>query len=130
MFAVIGVALSLAITPPQVPEPLPPGWEHVVPDGWVWLDHSDRWLLFARSAHQTNHIWVRIENKVQIDGVLSTRTLFEVDCTGRRLRSVQHSMFSRANLADITETFDAPWVWTAAPPGTLGESVVVAACDE
>jgi hypothetical protein len=109
---------------------LPAGWEHAEPNGWLWKGFNEETLLLTQSARQANHIWVRYEYKSQREGLRSTRALIEADCTGWRTRQAQFTSFSRANLQGLVDSNDWVLPWSAAAPGTFGETILKAACGE
>ena len=109
---------------------VPAGWEHVEPNGWLWKGFNDETLLLTQSARQANHIWARYEYKSQREGLRSTRVLIEADCAGWRMRQAQFTSFSRANLQGLVDSNDGVSPWSAAAPGTFGETILEAACGE
>lgn len=106
-----------------------PGFEHVEADGWNFTDSGTTMLVFTQPARQPRHIWSRWEKKTLGDGVRSSRRLDEVDCAGWRMRTVQITTFSEANLDGYLDSLDEPLEWSSPAPGTLGESLLEAACD-
>lgn len=109
---------------------VPSGWEHVVPNGWLWRSYNDQTLVLTQSARQPNHIWARYELKSEQHGLRSVRVLVEVDCAGWRTVNVQSASFSRANLEGLVASSNSIRSWSAAGPDTFGEAILKAACGE
>ena len=138
-----GMAASVQVPPPppgfriveQEPEwpgqlaRLAPPFDYIDIGDWTSRGVGGTELtLLTQAARQPNHIWVRWEYLAPSNGVRSARDLVEVDCETWRTRIVQHTTFSRANLAGLIQTVDVPQTWSAQAPGTLGELVLETAC--
>ena len=100
--------------------------------GWTrrGLSSNQETMLFTRAGPRPNMIWSRQEfqsaDRVQ---ALSTVSLVEVDCLGRRSRTVQSTDFGGRNPTGQSMSFEAV-EWRYPMPGSLGEAVLVYGCGE
>lgn len=120
------IAVALAIA-------LQATWPNDRPDnGWVWrgLSNNNGSILFTKPGPRPNTIWTRQELR-QPDELktLSTVTLVEADCTGRRSRTIQGTDYIGPNLTGKSETWTGQ-TWRYPVPDTIADAILSYACDQ
>ncbi|MBW3560434.1 MAG: hypothetical protein KY449_11845 [Proteobacteria bacterium] len=105
-------------------------------DGWsrlVWADDGAFYMRkesWQRGSAGTVRLWIRHESLApDEDGFLSSNTLWEFDCEGRRTRFLAADAYGERNLGGPEKSLDvADAEWTFDRPQTIGESISDTVC--
>ena len=102
----------------------------IVFSGPVWAE----WVLFEKTSNgvqlyldpstirggSQKLVWTRWEMSTPVNGVLSTRTLYEVDCEELKIRTLRNTLFRTNNLTGTPlGTYEKVEDWQYIAPGTV-----------
>lgn len=87
------------------------------------VDYVDR-ATFRKSGN-VRRAWVLLdEKKAQSDGVMSVRALWELDCRGKKFRTLSLATFSGPMArGQVLNSFAAPSEWNRIAPRTNGAAI-------
>lgn len=125
----IALALAALLCAPAAAQDFP-----ATVGGWEIIDRSSSDYLLMRAIpgakRPYSRAWVRMEARIDApvtNSEPSSVGLYEFDCVGRRMRSLQITVFKKANMVDPGSTSGIT-EWRYAIPGTLGEAELDWAC--
>ena len=107
----------------------PVWWSGLEIGAWTPQAGSEGAAMFTQPYRGTgNRLWVRYEYREAQSGIRSERSLVEIDCRDRRVRTVQVTSFRDSNLSGPQVPSYSAGNWTYEAPGTVGDAIVTIYC--
>lgn len=100
---------------------------------WTLVAESKDGKFYIDNKTIQNHnnfirAWVKSEYHTSVNGMLSSRQLYEYDCKEKKTRDLSFQSFKKNNLEDLDNSFHTPTEWKFIPPGTIHEIYLKIVC--
>jgi hypothetical protein len=103
---------------------------------WKSIGYSsdgDEFFIDYSTIQRVNKIvkvWVKVNLSQSNEGILSTRTYQEYDCTDKKYRNLTRTLFKKLNLEHSDSTYSKPTEYFFIAPETVSSKILNIVCNQ